>query len=427
MGDWRKRNARALLQEFQEHGLAMHIRLNDYVGEDLRGEVFSPGEDLAGTDFRDADLTDARLPGARLAGVDLSRANLTGARLDGADLTRANLTQARLDGASLIGVNLTGAQLDGTSWRRTRLIGAQVPAGAIVKGWGTAAPDHSPRLQIRPAARSSVGIAWHPDGDLLATASGPNVILWDLQAGVALATLEGHQGGVWSVAFSADGSRLASGGGDGVVRLWDPETGAGLAVLEGHQDTVLSVAFSADGLRLASGGGDRTVRVWDPETGAIVAVLKGHQGTVWSVAFSPDGSRLASGADTLRVADITRLPRRAGFIDRIRNRFSTRVLPVGESLGDPADGIASLAYSPEGTTIATAHPRGYITLKPAQPDSSQSLVRLIGLPEGGWAVLHGEHQYELHGDPAGAFWWSAGLCRFEPGELDGFGVERLNP
>ena len=29
------------------------------------------------------------------------------------------------------------------------------------------------------------------------------------------------------------------------------------------------------------------------------------------------------------------------------------------------------------------------------------------------------------GDPEGRFWWTAGLCRFEPGELDGFGVERL--
>jgi hypothetical protein len=40
-------------------------------------------------------------------------------------------------------------------------------------------------------------------------------------------------------------------------------------------------------------------------------------------------------------------------------------------------------------------------------------------------VLIGEHQYKLHGNPARRFWWSSGLCRFEPGELDGYGVERL--
>jgi hypothetical protein len=52
-------------------------------------------------------------------------------------------------------------------------------------------------------------------------------------------------------------------------------------------------------------------------------------------------------------------------------------------------------------------------------------VRLIGLPDSGSATVYGEHRYRLHGDPAGQFWCSAGLCRFEPGELDGYGVEQL--
>ena len=150
MTDWRKRNARALIREFQAHGLATQIRLNNYAGEDLRGQVFSPGEDLAGAVFRDADLTDARLSQVRLTGADLSRANLTGARLDGADLTQANLTGAQLDAASLIGADLADAQLDGTSWHRARLTGAKLPPNAVVEGWGTATPDQLPRLQIRP-------------------------------------------------------------------------------------------------------------------------------------------------------------------------------------------------------------------------------------------------------------------------------------
>jgi len=52
-------------------------------------------------------------------------------------------------------------------------------------------------------------------------------------------------------------------------------------------------------------------------------------------------------------------------------------------------------------------------------------MRLVPLPDSGWATLHGDDKYRLHGDPAGRFWWSSGLCRFEPGELDGHGVERL--
>lgn len=58
-------------------------------------------------------------------------------------------------------------------------------------------------------------------------------------------------------------------------------------------------------------------------------------------------------------------------------------------------------------------------------EATTSHMYLISLPGGGWAAFWEEHCYRLHGDPAGRFWWTAGLCRFEPGELDGYGVERL--
>ena len=63
--------------------------------------------------------------------------------------------------------------------------------------------------------------------------------------------------------------------------------------LEGHASPVYSVAFSPDGSRLASGSDDQTVRVWNIATGQVEQTLEGHSATVWSVAFSPDGSRLA--------------------------------------------------------------------------------------------------------------------------------------
>jgi WD40 repeat protein len=110
---------------------------------------------------------------------------------------------------------------------------------------------------------------------------------------------------VGAVAFSPDGSRLASGGSDGAVWLWDVATGRELRRLEGHMDSVQSVAFSPDGHTLASGGNDNTVRLWDVATGRELHKLTEHTDFVRSVAFSPDGQILASGGSdkTVRLWD----------------------------------------------------------------------------------------------------------------------------
>jgi WD40 repeat protein len=79
---------------------------------------------------------------------------------------------------------------------------------------------------------------------------------------------------VGAVAVAPDGSWLASGGGDWMVRIWDPVTARERMILSGHKGAVSAVAVTADGSWLASGGRDGTVRIWDPVTGQKIGLMR---------------------------------------------------------------------------------------------------------------------------------------------------------
>ncbi len=96
------------------------------------------------------------------------------------------------------------------------------------------------------------------------------------------------------MAFSQDGSLLASVSSDRTVRLWNPATGQEVQKFEGHTSSVNAVAFSQDGSLLASASSDQTIRLWNPATGQEVQKLEGHTSSIRVVAFSQDGSLLAS-------------------------------------------------------------------------------------------------------------------------------------
>ena len=96
---------------------------------------------------------------------------------------------------------------------------------------------------------------------LLIDQKGASIQVWDLETGKATQPIQGMKASVGRVVFSPDGKRLATAGGDKVVRVWDLETGKELGALS-SPDRVGVVAFSPDGHSLATGSKDGSVRLW---------------------------------------------------------------------------------------------------------------------------------------------------------------------
>jgi CHAT domain/WD domain, G-beta repeat len=180
--------------------------------------------------------------------------------------------------------------------------GARTPAPQHPASQDSSArqPPAGPSRLIRTVTGHTdgvAGVAYSPDGTLLATAGDTTSRLWQVPGGSPVRTQAGHNNLIHGVAFSPDGTLLATCGADG-ARLWNADDGASVHALTGrHDGMVLGMAFSPDGTLLATTSSDKTIRLWDAASGAPVRTLAGHTATVSAVAFSPDGTQLATGSD----------------------------------------------------------------------------------------------------------------------------------
>jgi len=193
------------------------------------------------------------------------------------------------------------------------------------------------RKVLRGHAEPVRGVAWSPDGTRIATASYDGTArIWDAERGTELAILRGHEDMVRAVAWASDGQRIATVSRDRTARVWDAEAATELAVLQGHEDWVQGLAWSPDSQRIVTASADRTARVWDAEAATELAVLQGHENWVEGVTWSPDGQRIvtASADRTVRLWDAER-----------GNEVAV--------LGTHDDWVESVAWSSGGERIVT--------------------------------------------------------------------------
>src|SRR5580704_4363053 len=239
-----------------------------------------------------------------------------------------------------------GPSVNGVAFSPDGKLLATADRGGYVRLWNPAT-----RQAIGPPfLATSNGVYWvafSPDGKLLATADIDGTVrLWNpatrQAVGAPLPVVT--NGSVYGVAFSPDGTLLATADTAGYVRLWDPATrhAVGAPILAAATGGLNGVTFSPDGKLLATAGGDGNVRLWNPATRRTPgAPLPSVTGGVNGVAFSPDGKLLAGagGDGTVRLWDPA-------------SRQSVGVLPAEAGAGSRAQGVA---FSPDGKLLASAN------------------------------------------------------------------------
>jgi WD40 repeat protein len=199
---------------------------------------------------------------------------------------------------------------------------------------------------------------------------------WNRLCHQDLMTLRGHEGPIWSVAFSPDGTRMITGSEDNTARIWDVATGREVSILKGHASDVIAAIFSPDGRHIVTGSYDTTAKVWDARTGRELVTFKAHVKPVCTVSMSPDGKKIVTGSTdgTARVWEAT----------------TGRELFVLKGHKGP---LLSVAYSPDGRRILTGCADGMARIWDAQ--RGRETLRIYGrtggtfAPDGKHVVLGG--------------------------------------
>ncbi|MBL8849955.1 MAG: PD40 domain-containing protein [Planctomycetaceae bacterium] len=226
--------------------------------------------------------------------------------------------------------------------------------------WNVA--DQAVAQRITNVAERVYDVAFHPDGQRLAIASGTpgmagEVKIFNLADGALLADLVTVEDAMFGVAFNPDGSKLAACGADRSIRVFDVASGKEEVHVEDHADWVMDIHWSPDGTKLVSASRDKTSKIFDAKSGDALVTFNGHGEPVNSAVFLPDGTAVASAARDKQVriwqvTDAKELRKIGGYGDDVlrieilpdSRLFSVSADKQGRS-HNAADGAAIKSYA----------------------------------------------------------------------------------
>jgi WD40 repeat protein len=217
---------------------------------------------------------------------------------------------------------------------------------------------------LRGHTRDVPFVAYSPDGSRIATSSTDGTVrIWDADSGALLHALA-HPDGIDAADFSPDGRRLASGALDDAVRVWDVETGA---LLRTFQDRAYRLAFTPDGAAIVTASQLGDLHVRDARTGAEILSAKPHTDRIQQIAFSPDGKTMALAS-----------------WDRSVSFWSVPDFKLLRAVKDHEREVGSVAYSHDGRLVVTAESDVYVHVRDA---ATGARLHTIRMPEGArWPV-----------------------------------------
>ena len=202
------------------------------------------------------------------------------------------------------------AEVNAVAVSRDGRLAATASSDGTVKLWEIASGKCVKTFAKEDSAEALCAVKFMPDGRaLLVGGREGTVTIWSIVSGKCLRDFTGHYGAIWDLAVIADKSQVLSAGEDKTLRLWNADNGQSIWVVRDGKTRFNSIALSADGRFIFSGGlegPNSSVKIWETSTGRPLLTLCPHSKGVACIALSLDGCQLLTGSEDkyLRVWDI---------------------------------------------------------------------------------------------------------------------------